>query len=76
MARVEISHRTLCIVIQSLAADIRKLGDALDKDPDANPEDYRTLEDWERAAEDLETAYNAASRQVLNLPDYDSLIGA
>lgn len=69
----EINNRTLVIAIQAVAAETRRLRDMLDDQSEA--EDYQTLEAWERAAEDLESAYDAAARTTLNLPPYDSLVG-
>lgn len=39
------------------------------------PEDALILADWERAAEELEQAYDAAARVALNLPPYEVLVG-
>jgi hypothetical protein len=43
-------------------------------DGDAEPEDYVLLEQNIEAAEDLERAYDAEAKTVLNLPPYDELI--
>lgn len=69
-----ISHQTLIISIQAVASEIRNLRAAL-AEGDAEPEEYQLLEDWQRAADDLERAYDEAARTVLNLPPYDELVG-
>lgn len=38
------------------------------------PEDAMLLEDWERAAEELEQIYDAAAQVALNLPPYEALV--
>ena len=71
----EISNQTLVIAIQAVAAEIRSLRVALASD-DAQPDEYQSLEDRIRAAEDLERAYEIAARTVINLPPYDALVGS
>jgi hypothetical protein len=44
-------------------------------DGDADAEDYVLLEQAVEAAEDLERAYDAEARTVLNMPPYDDLVG-
>lgn len=68
-----ISCQTLVVAIQAVAAEIRGL-QASFADGDVEPEDYQLLEDWQRAGEDLERAYDHAARTVLNLPPYDELV--
>lgn len=68
-----ISYQTLICAIQAVAAEIRSLRAAL-AEGDAMPEDYQLIEDWQRAADDLERAYDAAARTLLNLPPYDELV--
>ena len=43
-------------------------------DGDAESEDYVSLEQNIETAEDLERAYDAEAKTVLNLPPYDELI--
>ncbi|MBW4049515.1 MAG: hypothetical protein HIU89_16835 [Proteobacteria bacterium] len=69
-----ISHKTLVIAIQTVASEMRHLR-ATFVAGDAEPEEYQYLEDVEQAAEDLERAYDEASRTVINLPPYDELVG-
>ncbi|AND68075.1 hypothetical protein ATSB10_06210 [Dyella thiooxydans] len=69
-----ISYQTLICAIQAVSVEIRSLRAAL-ADGDAMPEDYQLIEDWQRAADDLERAYDEAARTVLNLPPYDELVG-
>ena len=69
-----INHQTLVVAIQAVASEIRGLQAAL-VEGDAEPEEYQVLEDWQRAAEDLERAYDEAARTVLNLPPYDERAG-
>jgi hypothetical protein len=69
----EISNRTLVIAIRALAADISTVRSAL-ADGDADPEDYQALEAQILAAEDLERAYDEASRIAINLPPYEELV--
>ena len=68
-----ISHQTLVVAIQVLASEIRGLKAAL-AEGDAEPEEYQLLEDWQRAADDLERAYDEAAKTVLNLSPYDKLV--
>ncbi|GGF18280.1 hypothetical protein GCM10011611_25200 [Aliidongia dinghuensis] len=70
----EISHQTLVIAIQAIAAEIRGLRETV-ASGEAEVDDFQLLEDHLRAAEDLERAYNVAARTVLNLPPYDELVG-
>jgi hypothetical protein len=70
----EISNKTMCIAIQALAKEIRKLEEIVAAE-DSQPEEQQILEDYERAAEDLEQAYDKAAETVLNLPPYDMLVG-
>ncbi|MEW5836788.1 MAG: hypothetical protein AB1832_17130 [Pseudomonadota bacterium] len=68
-----ISYPTLICAIQAVASEIRSLRADL-AEGDAEPEDYQLIEDWQRAADDLERAYDEAARTVLNLPPYDELV--
>jgi len=66
----EINTRTLVMCIQAVAAEIRALqADAHD------PEVQQLIDHYERAAADLEDAYDEAAKTVLNLPPYDDLVG-
>lgn len=70
----DISNQTLVIAIQAVAAELRSLRAAI-ADGEMEPELLQSLEDHQRAADDLERAYEASARQVLNLPPYDELVG-
>jgi hypothetical protein len=70
----EISNKTMCIAIQAIASEIRSLRDLV-KSGEGVPEDAELLEDYQRAAEDLERAYDKAAETVLNLPPYEDLVG-
>ena len=70
----EISNKTMCIAIRALAKEIRKLEEIVAAE-DSQPEEQQILEDYGRAAEDLEQAYDKAAETVLNLPPYDMLVG-
>lgn len=70
----EIKNRTMLIAIQAVAAHIRAMREEL-ADGDADAEDYVLLEQAVEAAEDLERAYDAEARTVLNMPPYDDLVG-
>ena len=69
----QIKSRTMLIAIQAVAAQIRAMREEL-ADGDAEPEDYVLLEQNIEAAKDLERAYDAEAKTVLNLPPYDELI--
>jgi hypothetical protein len=69
----EIKSRTMLIAIQAVSAQIRAMREEL-ADGDAEPQDYVLLEQNIEAAEDLEQAYDAEAKTVLNLPPYDELI--
>jgi hypothetical protein len=68
-----ITHQTLVVAIQPVASEIRRLQAAV-AEGDAEPEEYQLLEDWQRAAEDLERADDEAAKSVLNLHPYDELV--
>jgi hypothetical protein len=70
----QISTDTLIVAIQAVAAQARELRDAVRRG-DAEPEEMELLEQWQDAARDLERAYDAEARVVLNLPPYDELTG-
>ncbi len=70
----QISTQTLVIAIQAVAAEVRALREAV-RAGDAEPEEHQLLEDWMRAADDLEQAYDVEARTVINLPPYDQLVG-
>lgn len=70
----EISNQTMIIAIQTVASQIQALRVAL-ADGEADAEDYQLLEEHLQAAEDLEHAYDVATRTVLNLPPYNELVG-
>lgn len=70
----DITNRTLVIAIQAVAAEIRAMRLAL-ADGEGEPEDYQRLENWMRAADDLERAYDEAAKTILNLPPYSELVG-
>ena len=70
----EIKNRTMLIAIQAVAEHIRAMREEL-ADGDADAEDYVLLEQAVEAAEDLERAYDAEARTVLNMPPYDDLVG-
>lgn len=70
----QISNPTLVLAIQAIAAEIRTLQQII-AEGDAPAEEYQSLEDHQRAAEDLERAYDEAAKTVLNLPPYDELVG-
>jgi hypothetical protein len=68
-----ISNSTLQYAIESIAKDIRELGQTID-DGDAVPEDYERLERLERAALELEEQYLESAKTVGNLVPYDKLV--
>jgi len=70
----EINTRTLVMAIQAVAAEIRTLS-AQAGGGDADPELEQLIDDYQRAADDLEDAYDEAAKTVLNLPPYDELVG-
>ena len=63
----EMSIDTLIVAIQAGAAQVKELRVTANRD-DAQPEEMKLLEEWTAAAEDLERAYDAAARTVINLP--------
>jgi hypothetical protein len=69
----EVSNQALIVAIQAIDRDIRKMRPWVESD-ESPPEDAMLLEDWERVAEELEQAYNAAAEVALNLPPYDTLV--
>lgn len=69
----EISAQALTVAIQAVDREIRELRQLVQSD-DAEPEDMLMLDDWTRAAEEMEEAYDAAARVALNLPPYDALV--
>ena len=69
----EISIDTMIVAIQAVAAQVKELR-AIASHDDVEPEQLKLLEEWVEAAEDLERAYDAAARTVLNLPPYDRLV--
>ena len=70
----ELSHQTLTVAIQAIDREIRRMRPWVESD-ESGPEDAMILEDWERAAEELRQAYDAAARLSLNLPPYAVLVG-
>jgi hypothetical protein len=70
----EITHQTLVIAIQAVAAEIKEMREAL-VDGEGQAEEYQALEDRLSAAEDLEQAYELAAHTVINLPPYAELVG-
>ncbi len=69
----DISVNTMVIAIQAVSQQLRGLR-AEAQEQDAPPELDQLVEEWEAAADDLEKAYNTASRAILNLPPYDELM--
>ncbi len=69
----ELSHQALIVAIQAIDREIRRMRPWVESDGSA-PEDAMLLEDWERVAEELEQAYNAAAEVALNLPPYEALV--
>lgn len=69
----QITNQTLVIAIQAVAWEVRSLREAIATG--AADVDYQVLEDWLRAAEDLERAYDAEAKTVINLPPYHELVG-
>lgn len=67
-----IDTATLVIAIQAVDADLRRFRESVDL---GDPEGQLMLEAWERAAQDLEDAYDVEARDTLNLPPYDELVG-
>jgi len=69
----EVSTEALIVSIQAVAAEIRAFREAI-QSGDAEPEEYHLLEERQRAAENLEAAYDKLAVNVLNLPPYEQLI--
>ena len=69
----QINEWTMVIAIRVVAAEIRAQREALKSD-DTIAEEYQQLEDLMEAAEDLESAYEASAKTMLNLPPYDELV--
>lgn len=69
----QVSNQALIVAIQAIDRELRKMRPWVESDESA-PEDAMLLEDWERVAEELEQAYNAAAEVALNLPPYDTLV--
>ncbi len=69
----EISTEALIVSIQAVAAEIRAFREAI-QSGEAEPEEYKLLEERQRAAENLEAAYDKLAVNVLNLPPYEQLI--
>jgi hypothetical protein len=70
----EITTQTLVMAIQAVAAEMRSLREDLASE-DVDPELEQLYEDFERAADDLEAAYDKEAKSVLNLPPYNELVG-
>lgn len=70
----QIATSTLIVAIQAVDAQVRELRLSTQRD-DPSAEELQVLEAWEDAARDLEGAYDAEARTVLNLPPYDELVG-
>lgn len=70
----QITNQTLVIAIQAVAWEVRSLRESI-ADGSAEEDDYQLLEDWLHAAEDLERAYEAEAKTVINLPPYHELVG-
>ena len=73
----EVRGPTLMMAIQAVDEKIRALTTRLDAaDPDT--QDVTDLEDalpsWEKAADELKVAYEAAVKMSSNLPAYDKLV--
>ena len=73
----EVRGPTLMMAIQAVDEKIRALTTRLDAaDPDT--QDVTDLEDallsWEKAADELKMAYEAAVKMSSNLPPYDKLV--
>jgi hypothetical protein len=69
----EISIETLIVSIQAVAAELRTLRNAA-QSGELEAEEYVLLEERQRAAENLEAAYEKVADSVLNLPPYDQLV--
>jgi hypothetical protein len=69
----EIKTQTMCVAIETLAEKIRSLREILQRDGD-DADLEQMIEDYERAAEDLERAYDKEAETVINLPPYDALV--
>jgi hypothetical protein len=70
----EITTQTLVMAIQAVAAEMRALREDLASE-DVDPGLEQLYEDFERAADDLEAAYDKEARTVLSLPPYNELVG-
>lgn len=68
----EIRGKTLAMVIQAVASEIRRLR-ALPEEQTV-PEDEERLVDFETVAEELEDLYEAARKTESNLPAYGRLV--
>ena len=73
-AMPQISTDTMLVAIQAVAAQMRDLREAV-ASGEAEPEEMLLLEEWQEAARDLERAYDAEAKLVLNLPPYGELTG-
>lgn len=65
---------TLILAIQAIHAEQQTLRSALAED-DGDEDLMQAVADHQRAAEDLERAYDEATKTVLNLPPYNELVG-
>ena len=70
----QISEQTLVIAIQAVAWEVRSLRETVAGGA-ACEDDCQMLEDWLRAAEDLERAYQAEAGRIIDRPPYQELVG-
>lgn len=70
----QIKAQTLVIAIQAVDWQVRSLREEV-AGGGAGEDAYQLLEDWSRAAEDLERAYDSEAATVINLPAYHELVG-
>ncbi len=68
----EISARSLVLIIQAVDREINRLT-AL-PDEAITPAEERQLVDYESLADELEEAYEEATKGQTNLPDYNFLV--
>ncbi len=69
----EIKVQTMCVAIESIAEKIRLLREILQKEGD-DADLEQMIEDYTRAAADLERAYDKEAETMINLPPYDALV--
>jgi hypothetical protein len=70
--KVKISAQSLVMIIQAVDSEVQRLKAIPDEE--TVPEDGLFLEDYIKVAEELEEAYQEASKMVINLPPYEQLV--